>query len=244
MGLDAGTPPGLWERVRTIASEEVAKFARSGFLRNASITDGGLTIRGGFLAMMSGAVQVLYAGPGASAITNGTDEQVFLLYRRDGTLAVALFDPTGAADGSVDQEFLLFDRAGNQIFGADVVTGQGLARPLMPIMFYPAMFGGATSTTSTSFTTIWRSTSYKQQPQVVVGMSATTTGTTGEVRLLANGSQLGATQPVTTAGGSYLIGPLPVPGGHISTLTLEIQARCTGAGTINAIPYLATGYPS
>lgn len=37
-------PPDLWDKIRAIAADEVAKFARSGFLRNASISGGRLTI--------------------------------------------------------------------------------------------------------------------------------------------------------------------------------------------------------
>jgi len=249
MGIDAGTPPGLVDRIRVIVREELAKFARSGFLRNASISDGGLTIRGGFLRLLSkatGGVTLFYIGPSSAVMPNGEYQQYLRIRRADGTTVLQLWDSNPGDDGTLNQALSWLDRSGNVVFADDTDSGQGIARPYLPIAFYPARNGDWVKTTSTTFDVMHRAQSPKQQPRLIVKVwvNPSTPGTAGELRVMVNGTQLGAVVSFTNDGfvHEYTFGPLPVEGAHMSLLIVEIQARRTaGTGEIQVAPSQAEG---
>lgn len=252
MGLDAGTPPGLWERIRSIAAEEVVKFARSGFLRNASISEGGLTIKGGFLRLLAqatGGTELFYIGPVTPNAADGSPQQGWRVRRADGTSVLLLRDAFPTDDGGVlNQALNWYDRGGNVVLADDTNSGQGIARPYIPGVFYQARSGDWPTTTSTTFETVYRMRLPKQQPRLLLrawGVSDTAEGV-GELRVMVNGTQLGST--VTTAYGTvteYLFGPTAVDGAHLSTLVVEIQARlASGTGGVQCAPSQAQGQQS
>lgn len=247
MGVDAGTPPGLWERVRKIAAEEVAKFMRSGFLRNASITGGGLSIRGGFLRLLAGGVQTFYVGPVTPAMPDGSAQQGWIVRREDGSTALALYDPDPASGGFF-QFLALYDRAGNIVMSDDTDSGQGLARPYVPGTFHRTRYADfSVSTVSGTWETLWDTYLPKQHPRLAVGYRASmdTSGTSGEVRVMVGTTQVGATTAEGFAITTRDIGPAPVPGGHMETLRVEIQARrLSTSGALRVEPLYVRGVQS
>lgn len=235
MGLDAGTPPGLWERVRSIAADEVAKFMRSGFLRNASISGGGLTIRGGFLRLMFGDVPLLHVGPVLPAAPDGTPQQGLLIRRSNGTLAMAMYDSSPDDATAPNQALTWWDRTNHIVMSDDTFSGQGIARPYVVGGFGRHRFADwDVATTSASFETLFTTHFYKQHPRLEVSLRASmdTAATTGEVRVMVDGVQLGATTAesfaITTR---YFVGA--VAGNHMTPLLVEIQGRVTsGTGAL------------
>ncbi len=232
MGVDAATPPGFWERIRQIVRDEIAKLLRSGLLRSASIGEGGLTLRGGFLRLLFGDREVFYIGPVAPASTDGTPQQGWIVRRADGTSVLDLYDAIpGTGANPFNQALNWRDRGGNIVFADDTDSGQGMARPYIGGQFHARQFANWSYTvTATEWTTVAQAFVFKQQPQLSVGVRAgmDTTGTTGEVRVLVENVQLG---PITSEGfataNRYFTGP--VAGAHMEILTVEIQGRRTSA---------------
>ena len=251
MGQDAGTPPGLIERIRIIASEEVAKFARSGFLRNASISEGGLTIKGGFLRLLGAANDrnLFYIGPITPALPDGTPQQGWVVRRADGTIVLLMQDAFPGVDGTLNQALTWKDRAANVVFADDTDSGQGIARPYMPLPFYLARNVDWPTTTATSFETIYRAKVQKHNPRLTVrvwGVS-TVAGGVGEIRVMLNGTtQHGVTATTSNASvAEYTFGPLPVSLTHMGSLTVEVQARlASGTGGVQCCVSQGNGLQS
>lgn len=241
MGVDAGTPPGLFDRIRQLVRDEVAKLLRSGLLRNASISEGGLTIRGGFLRLVAGAVDLFYVGPVAPNKADGTAQQGWIVRRADGTNVLFLRDaiPTDAG-GALQQALNWYDRTGNVVLADDTNGGVGLARPWLSGGFGRTRFTDfGVGSTSATFETLWDQRISKQQPRLEVAYRASmdTSATTGETRVLVNGVQLGTTQAETFSVATHFIGPLAVAGNHMDDLLVEIQGRRTSTtGTLKVEP--------
>lgn len=86
-------PADLWEKVRQIVRHEMSSFARSGFLRNASITGGaGLSIRDGG--------KITFSGGGGIEVLDGGDIIVQGGTVRITTAGDLVIDPDGAAQSS------------------------------------------------------------------------------------------------------------------------------------------------
>lgn len=237
MGIDAGTPPGLWERVRKIAADEVAKFMRSGFLRNASITGGGLTIRGGgSLKVMHpesrGGGLGVYFGDTVSAIT-GNYQGTGLLVQDPAGLDIATFR---SDENSGIPLAILWDGQQNNVVLTDNVTGQGLARPYIGGTGQPARYDDWTvQTSSTEFETVFTADGYHQHSGMLAWARCSTTaaGTTGEMRVMVDGQQLGDVAPVAFSIGRKLFGPATLDLPYSSFVTVEWQARVIdGAGAL------------
>lgn len=250
MTQEAATPRGFWEQVRRIAQGEVAKAMRSGSVRNSSVSAGGqFTIRNGALVVESDAGQTsAFFGGIYPATPDGKRQPGFILYREDGSKAAAMYDPApGPTPSDYKQFFALYDRDGNIVLSDDTETGLGLARPYVPFFFYSARFTDTPQVTSSAtFETLWLATAYKQNPiSYVAAASVASAGTTGEVRVLVNGVQLGTTQSVTSTSAAHAFGPSLVTGDAFSTLTVQIQARVTsGAGSLRILPQMGTGFQS
>jgi hypothetical protein len=243
---EAGTPPDFWRRIEQVAERAVAKYARSGALRNSRISGGnGLTIADGgkFRAQYpadQGGDDAFYVGDIFSA--SNPD-----LYLGTGVLIQA---PNGndMATFRSDAQFgttmhNIYDSNNNIIFGNDAASAQGLARPYVPGAFYRARYADWTvSTSAGTFETLWATRMLKQHPKLEVGVRASmdTSGATGELRVLVNGQQLGAISAVEFVLGYFIFGAAAVAGDHMAALDVEIQARRTSAsGAVRVEPWYA-----
>lgn len=240
MTQEAGTPPGFWERVEQIAERAVAKYARSGALRNASISGGnGLTIRDG------GRFSVRYPqdlGGGMAVYVGDIVADDGVTYQGTGLLVedasgkdVATFRTSAATGGSV---VILRDRDERTVVNTDSLFG-GLSRPYVSQPLYANRYQDMTvSSVSGTFETVFGGGFYKNHAGLSVTIRATmdTAGTTGELRVLVNGQQLG---PVATLGFSVntygFFGN--VPGEIDDWIAVEVQARRTSAtGAVRTVP--------
>lgn len=232
MTQEGGVPRDFWGRIEKMIADAVAKLARSGMLRNATISDGGLTIKGGFFKLVAGATSLFYVGPVGDVLGNGLRQQVWQLRRADGTLALSVFDAAPDPDGTLNQAVNWRDRSGNSVLADDTDSGQGMARPYLAGGFGRARFADmSVATTATTFETLWTARVTKQQPRLFVAYKATgdAAGVTGETRVMVNGVQLGATATESFLLTTRYLGPAAVAGAHMSDLIVEIQARVTSA---------------
>jgi hypothetical protein len=241
---DAATPAGFWERVGQIAKKAVDDYVRAGLLNNASISSGGLTIKGGALKVLYSAGQLaVYFG---GLMTGGTYAGTGILITEPSGTNIASFSYNEVTSTHTAN---LHDGQGNVIVGNDSASGQGLARPYVPMSgFGRARYADWTiATSSVTFETLWRGEMLKQHPQLSVATlaSADTSGATGEIRVLVNGTQIGTTQTVGFAQTTSLVGPAPVAGTHMQLLAVEIQARlASGTGSIKVEPLHCIGRQS
>lgn len=257
MAQEAAVPLETIRQVaREIAAEEVKKFARSGFLNNASITSGGLSIRGGGDLTISdgGRLRVnhpadvgggngLYVGDIYSEATSEYMGTGLLIEQPDGTDIVQARTDVESGGSRVE----LWDSGGRVAVATDSVSRQGLARPLVPGAFYPMRYTDWLASTSAAFEGLWKGELVKQQPRLSVALQVTTdaSGTAGEARVMVDGVQLGAVQAVGFATSIRLVGPAAVAGDHMQKVIVEIQARRTaGTGAVRVAPLHVYGWQS
>lgn len=246
MTQEAGTPADFWERVKQAAERAVDAYARSGASRNASISSGGtFTVRGGVFRLLSNlGKELFYAGPLGPSLSDGTPQQGLMMRRADDTAVLALFDAAPGVDGSLNQALNWFDRTGHVVFADDTNNGSGLARPYIGGGFGRARFGDMdVATTSSTFETLWTARVSKQHPRMQVWYQASmdTAATTGEVRVLVDGVQVGSVNTHSFAVLTTFIGPDFIAGEHEATVTLEIQGRrttATGALRVEALGWI------
>jgi hypothetical protein len=156
-----------------------------------------------------------------------------MMYRLDGSTALALIDD---ADDEQVQRLKLYDRGGVKILAEDP-QGDGLEWPAIPIPFGGLDYTKWPGTTSATFAALLEGYSYRMHRRAYVGVRHTTdiSGTTGEIRLLANGTQVGSTVSVGFSLGHSFIGPFTVPGAGGSGVTYSVEGRVTtGAGKVLA----------
>ena len=233
MTQEAATPAGFWDKVEQIAQRAVAEYARSGALRNSRITGGnGLTIADGgalrieYPASMGGETGIYF---GDNFTADGTDTYTgtgLLVQNTDGK-DIAQFRSDAATGRSIA---VIRDANETSVLFTDTTTGVGLARPWFTGPFYLARDTDWPTTTATGFETLYRAKISKQNPGLEVrawGVN-NTSGGTGEIRVMVNGVQLGAT--ATTAFGTVTerVFSGNVAGAHMSQLVIEIQARLSG----------------
>jgi hypothetical protein len=210
MGVDAAMPPGLFDRIRQMIRDETGKLLRSGLLRNASISEGGLTIKGGFLRMLSavtGGVTSFYVGPIAPALPDGSYQPGFLVSRNDGTAALLLWDPIPDPGGPNGYAQFLgwYDRAGHAIVTDDTDSGTGIARPWIPLpMPVPNAIASWPNTSNTTPGNIAECQASLQQPKL--WWNATTIADVGVTGTVALQIRYGST---TVTGPSHPIGASP-----------------------------------
>ncbi|MEU4595471.1 hypothetical protein, partial [Micromonospora aurantiaca (nom. illeg.)] len=146
-----------------------------------------------------------------------------------GTAAMSLF-------GGI---FAVWDRQGNIVMSTDEASGQGIARPWLPVTWAGSDYAQWPGTTSAAFDSLVETLLPRQQPRLFARIRHTTdvSGTTGELRLMCNGTQLGATVNVAFLISTTEIGPLTLPaGGFGEVLSLTVDGRRTaGTGTVRAM---------
>lgn len=228
-------PPGLEGRIRQWIRDEVGKLLRSGLLRSASIGEGGLTVRDGYVRTFPPGSDVspsFFLGRIQNAVDKSYWGTGMLLQQPDGT-DIAEFRTAEGDFGAGRSIARVFDSGGRVVFATDAASGQGLARPYVPGGLYPSRYADwRVSTSADVFETLWSTRMLKQHPQLELGMRASmdTSGSTGELQVLVNGALWGAAQPVGFSQGFFSFGPAPVDGSHMATLDVEVQARRTSTG--------------
>lgn len=236
MTQEAATPAGFWDRVEQVAEKAVNKYIRAGLLNSASISSGGLTIKGGFLRMLSaatGGVETFYVGPVSPNLPDGSYQPGMIVRRNDGTIALQLYDPIPSA-GDYNQFLAWRDRVGNIVVSDDTDSGTGLARPYVPIGMQRANMAEMPKTASASFVDLELGDFYRQHPKAIalVNAGCDASGTTGEVQVLVDDQPVGSPISLAFAVGVNVVGPFAVPGTHMSSHRIKVQARRT-AGTGN-----------
>lgn len=165
-----------------------------------------------------------------------------LFYRTDGTLAFSVDELNGQAR-------VAFWNGGREVVGTDTVSGLGLARPYLPVQFGPsAIPANAPSTTSGTFTSLWRSFQDKQHPKLsVLYLVQADPDTTGEVQLWdAKASAQLDVEPVAAGDYRFVYTDTVAPAGDFGDLLdVELRARRTaGTGALRVHVVSAMGVQS
>ena len=127
MAQEAALPRGFYSQLQKMIDQSIARYAKSGPLRNAMISGGaGLRIvDGGRFAMVAPDGTVLfYVGPLGPALPDGTPQQGMQIRRADGTTVFEVFDAF-VTDGVLRQAGNWRDRSGNVVIADDTDSGQG-----------------------------------------------------------------------------------------------------------------------
>lgn len=234
----------LLEEMRRLKTR-VAELETRNPLENASIGKGGLRVYdgGGIDIEDGGRFRVrhpddlggddaVYAGDIYDQDTGAYLGTGLMVEQPDGT--DILMARTDVATGGTT--VYLKDRNGWNVVETDPVRG-GLALPWIPFVMAPAPVLSWENTTSTAFTTLYTGRARRVSPRAGVSFSGSCGGgTSGELRLLRDGVQVGDTLPIpaATAASSYVIFDLldPLQG---ATSNIDLQARVTsGAGPVYA----------
>lgn len=221
-------------------------------IRSAVIKEGGLTIKeGGDLILEAGMLKVVDQSgtdiaiigrlDGFTAKDNGDPQVGFWFGRESGeTVGYSLTNVVGGL-----QSWAWTARDGQGIVADDAVSGVNLARPYLPIGLTPSRYTDWPASTSTAWETIFVGFNYRQHPQVVAYIGATSdeASTTGEVRLVQlseDGNTLGQLGPTISVGFSIVTTLLQAAmafGGNTTLHNFGIQARRTaGTGAIRCQP--------
>lgn len=220
-------PSNLLDRIIRL-EKRVEKIWKKVGLASAVIRKGGLTLLDdAYLRMVDdNNDEIVYIGP------DDEGKQIIRI-RREGGADVLYTYTTG------DRQFwALTDNARQIIVSDDAVSGQGIARPWIPIPVLTTRFDQIPSTPNTDWEQL-QSTAFrpKQSPFWRVNLKHTTTApdTAGEARLILDGVQVGTTVTVNWTNNWTDIGPFPVPGTHMSQHHLELHCRRTaGTGRVGA----------
>lgn len=192
---------------------------------------------------------VLYVGPTVIPDGSGRQQRVVFMARDDGTAAIQLGD-LGTTPGHTHQQAAQwFDRTGNVVLADDTTSGQGIARPYIPIGQWVSQGQPIDTTTSSTFVTLQSLVGYRQHPQLAAQalVESSDSATTGEVRIVDQANNV--VGPVQTVAGNYFgyvnFTVTAMVGAHESGLVLSLQGRRTaGTGTIGAAGTQAYGVQS
>ncbi|WP_439674977.1 hypothetical protein [Embleya sp. MST-111070] len=231
----AAIPQDLLDRLRTLENQ-VRELAGRANIRPAmnKLFDGDFTIGPGGRLMVAGGVHdgIFWSGKITPDHVDGTEQRGTLMWREDGSVALALF--TG---GPTPQDLVLFDSKKHHVIKT---TTEGLGRPYLPVPMHPALGGGWERwpfVAGTEEKALMTGLLYKQQPQITVVAQASTdtNGTRGELRLRLNGTPQGSATAVGYGVGVHRFGPFDLPGDHLSEVGVELVGRMSGGtGAIRA----------
>ncbi|WFE45296.1 hypothetical protein [Verrucosispora sp. WMMD1129] len=229
VGDNAISPGDIMRRLREL-EKLVEQLTAGRRLEAASIGSGGVTVKdGGAIRVVDeDGTYLLWTG----LLSNGVRGTV--MRRAGGGLAIATYG-TGVAG---DTGFVaMYDLADQYIVTDDVASGRGLARPYIPVPMGDVTPPTAT-TTSADFVDLSAGLWPAQHPvlRAYVLVRSSDGSTTGEVRLVVDGEQVGDVVPVTAGLYAYrVIGPGAVPGVYPfgSLRPVAVQGRRTaGSGDI------------
>jgi hypothetical protein len=167
------------------------------------------------------------------------------LVRLDGSTALLFADNSPTTE--TVQLISLLDRGGWAIVAEDK-SGAGAGWPLAPIQFEDLTWATWSYNTTASFVAVQSAVHYKSSPRAYIAAQAICDGTaTGEVRLMCNGSQIGATTSLAnlTMTNAAFGTPATLPGAIGDGLTFTLETRVTGgAGKVYAKALTAMAWPS
>lgn len=208
----------------------------------ATISSGGLTFIDPNTGNVTGQI-----GLGGFNDGSGRTQMRTAFYRADGSLAFIIADLGSVPGHTFAQALQLFDRLGNIWAADDTTSGQGIAKPYIPIGFFTDNTVPTSTTTSTSFTTLQTLVGYKQHPKVIMQVLVyADSGTTGVIQVVDQaGNVLGSTTLTSGQFGYVTFGPVALAGAHELAVSLNIQGKVTsGAGKVGARGVSAHGVQS
>lgn len=247
-GIGADKDDQWLRRTLRDLQRQIDEVRRARSLENASISNGGLTVKGGggirLKAPDGTPIFVMHSNPD-NPRPDGTPQPEVIIRRDDGTAALAMHDPLPNQDG-YNQALRWFDPTGNEIVADDMTSRTGLALPWMPAPLYPARYTDWPGTDSGTFETLWQGFIPKINPKLRLYFTHTSdvAGTTGEVRVTVNGTQIGSTAAVGFVIASAQLDETTSAAIH-DVLDVQIQARRTaGTGLIRVSPFQSYGRQS
>lgn len=208
-------------------------------LYSAQISQGGLTVKGGFIRLVDDAGQErVYIGPSSTSMPPGQTQPVFMIRDQSGALRLAMYDNSAGYEPTV----WIYDDAGHVAFTTD--QNGGVAEPWIYVPMYqrfiPTNFTNATNTdpclpvSACNGGVIWEGRIGKVshpfiQFDVVCGR---VTGASGSptYTFWVDGTQVGSFSGTTYQG--QLLGPF-----NISSLigqtnrSVQVKVSATGTGT-------------
>ncbi|MFJ8208088.1 hypothetical protein [Streptomyces sp. NPDC096033] len=218
-----GGPTAIWQAIK-----ELQRQYRE--LRAARRGEGIGRLR----ATTSAGVLVLETGPIPYTHIDGSSQEGVRLYREDGSLVASILGQPAIT--GVDRQCLtVYDRSGNPVLADDPISGVGLARPYIPIRFGRSWYLDWPGTNSGTYQDVYLTSIEKQQPMAYVRIAATndTSGATGQVKVVVNGADVGSPVSTSFAVATTTVGPFELPGAHMATVDLRIQARvASGTGNV------------
>lgn len=221
-------PSNLLDRIIRV-EKRVEEIWKKVGLASAVIRRGGLTLlEDAYLRMVDdNDHEIVYIGP------DNEGKQIIRIRREGGAEVLYTYTAQGGR-----QFWALTDNAQQIVFSDDAVSGQGIARPWVPIPVQTTRFDDLPSTPNTNWdqlqSTAWRP---KQHPlwKVSISHCVDNPDTTGEARIMLDGVQVGNTVTVAWLNAWTDVGPFPVPGTHMSLHQLELQCRrAAGTGRVGA----------
>lgn len=198
------------------------------------------------IALQSGSTYVLYAGQAAIPDGSGRTQEVVLLSRDDGTVALELADTGTVLNHPHQQALQWLDRSGNIIIADDTTSGVGVARPhLQGPPLVNTNIGTWPATTAGTWATVAEAYMERQNPKLSWSISTyAPASTTGQFRLLAGNQQIGTTQTISNNNvGSWAdTQPWPsvVPFGQLGLIALQAQVTA-GTGSVAAQCFYLSG---
>lgn len=234
------------KKAQTIEGHISELYRRMHNIENSNTIDGGATFSKGALRGVdpNNGETVFFVGLAPIPDGSGRMQMIVDLQRDDGTSALQLTDDGTTPGHTHQQAFQLFDRSGNIWAADDTTSGQGMARPYIPICNFVDATVPTATTTSTSFVTLQSGSGFKQHPKIEGQILVyADTGTTGTIQLVDQASNVLFTHTLTSGEFDYVnFGPVALAGTHEQTITLSIQGKVlTGAGKVGARGVSAIG---
>lgn len=209
-------------------------------LYSAQISNGGLTIKGGFLRLVDDNGQErLYIGPSSFSMPPGQTQPVFQVRDESGQVRLGVFDADGAG---YEPTVWIFDDAGRVAITTD--QNGGVAEPWIYVPLYPKFiptnFPNATNTDWTlpasacNGGVIWEGRIGKvSHPRIqfdIVGGRVTGTNAVPTYTFWVNGVQVGSMSNTTY--NNYLNGPYNIASLLTQTnIIVQVKVSATGTGT-------------
>lgn len=210
---------------------------------------GGITIKDGAAWRVEGTGRGEFASGGSLlfrdhqgreyAYVGGMSTNGFgmFLTRINGSQALLFVDDD--PENETVQRIRLQDLNGLPLVSEDPGGGGLLSWPLVPFTTYCDDYTKWGAVTDAAFKSIAGARQYKHSPRLQVQVRHTTDAgdTTGEIRVMVNGAQMGATQPVGFVINTTSFGPATIPAsvewGQVVEVVVEAR-RTAGTGAVRA----------